>query len=557
MLELRNYQRAAIDALYAYWANGGGNGLIVLPTGSGKAMVIATIIKELLEQYPDMRILNVTHSAELVKQNFLEFIQICPFADAGMYSASLGQRQTHSRVLFCGIQSVAKRVAQLGQIDLVIVDEAHGISRNANTLYGKFFREVKRLHPDSRTCGTTATDYRMDSGRLTDDLETDEAADPITGEKHRFKLFDDVVHEEGLVDLIDAGYLTKLVSVKTTAKINLKGISTRGGDYVPGQLAVAAEAIIEDAIAEDMVSFADRRAALFFCASKENARHAAAVVSRSGKKCAVLTSDNSNEQEKIFEDFRAGKIWGIASVNMITTGTNFPFVDSISLLISTKSPGKLVQILGRGTRNFTGKSECLVADHGRNLAYHGPIDQISPKAPGSGDGEQPKKLCPPDIIDTAGNYGCGESIPISRMTCHCCGYIFPENKEIKITAQAADVPILSKGATEQRAVTKRVFRVHPGKAGKQDSVKVTYMCGMLVVNKWLAIEHGGGATAHAQRYWRQHGGQNPPPVSVLEWLERQSELRQTEIIMIKPNGKYWSVEDWIVAESSHNKKVAA
>lgn len=548
MLRLRDYQRKAIDALYEYWANGGGNGLIVLPTGSGKALVIATIIKELVEQYPDMRILNVTHSAELVKQNFLEFVRICPFVDAGIYSASLGRRQTRSQVLFCGIQSVAKRVRNLGQIDLVIVDEAHGISRNANTLYGKFFKEVKLLHPDSRTCGTTATDYRMDSGRLTDDLEDDDMPDPITGEKHRFKLFDDVVYEEGLVDLIDAGYLTRLVSVKTSAKINLKGIATRGGDYVPGQLAAAAEAIIEDAIAEDMSSFAGRKAALFFCASKENARHAAAVVTRYGKKCAVLTSDNSHEQERIFEDFRAGRIWAIASVNMITTGTNFPFVDSISLLISTKSPGKLVQILGRGTRNYNGKTECLVADHGRNLAYHGPIDQISPKAPGKGDGEQPKKTCPTDQTDVDGKTGCGESIPISRMTCHCCGYIFPENKEIKITAQAADAPIISKGAPEPRAVRSRVFRHHAGKGGNPDSVKVSYISGVTTFLEWLCPGHPKNfPREHSERYWRKHGGADPPPSGVLEWLERQSELRPTERILVKPEGKFWRVAGHIVA----------
>lgn len=127
MLELRYYQREAIDALYKYWAEGGGNGLIVLPTGAGKALVIAKIIEELLADYPDMRILNVTHSASLVAQNFEEFVGLMPFAPAGIYSASLGRRDTRSQVLFCGIQSVWNKVDQLGDIDLVIVDEAHAI----------------------------------------------------------------------------------------------------------------------------------------------------------------------------------------------------------------------------------------------------------------------------------------------------------------------------------------------------------------------------------------------------------------------------------------------
>ena len=190
MLELRDYQRASIDALYEYWGKGGGNGLIVLPTGAGKALVIAKIIEELLSDYPSMRILNVTHAANLVGQNYKEFVGLLPFAPAGIYSAGLKRRDASAQVLFCGIQSVWNKVAQIGEIDLVIVDEAHAISRNSDTQYGKFFDAVREANPDSRVCGTTATDYRMDSGRLT---EGDD------------RLFDDVVYEVGIGELMEQG----------------------------------------------------------------------------------------------------------------------------------------------------------------------------------------------------------------------------------------------------------------------------------------------------------------------------------------------------------------
>jgi DNA repair protein RadD len=528
MLELRPYQRAAIDSLYSYWANGGGNGLLVLPTGAGKALVIAKIIEELLRDYRDMRIVNVTHSATLVGQNYKEFLGLMPFAPAGVYSAGLGRRDAHAQVLFCGIQSVANKVQQLGAIDLVMVDEAHAISRNSDTLYGKFFADFRARNPDGRTCGLTATDYRMDSGRLT---EGDD------------KLFDDVVYEIGISDLINQGYLTRLTSQKTTAKIDLKGVGTRGGDYIPGQLSDAAERIIEEAIAEDMVSSAGRRAGLFFCAGKANAIHVRDAIRRHGRTCEALTSDNSEEAERIFAAFRAGELWSIASVNMIYTGANFPFVDFISLLFSTKSPGKLVQALGRGTRNSPGKTECLVADHGKNLAYHGPIDQIRPRAPGSGDGEIPKKLCPQDATDIEGKTGCGELIHISQMTCHCCGYIFPPSEEEKITATAAEAPVLSTEAPRWKEVNERIFRYHEAKEGKIDSVKVAYQCGTLVVNEWYCPQHPPGyAKNKANQYWWSHGGQRPFPATVLEWLERQGELLTTESISIVPNGRYWSVK---------------
>lgn len=557
MLELRPYQRESLDALYKYWEEGGGNGLIVLPTGAGKALVIAKLIEELLRDYPGMRIVNITHSAPLVEQNFKEYIGLSPFAPAGIYSASLGQRDARAQVLFCNIQSVAKRVEMLGDMDLVLVDEAHGIGRKANTQYGKFFRAFRKLNPDGRVAGLTATDYRMDSGRLTDDMESDTDIDE-SGHPLRFKLFDDVVYEAKLTDLIDQGYLTRLVSGKTTSKIDLKGVGTRGGEYIPGQVSSAAERIIEDAVAEDMVMSAGRRAALYFSTSKENARHIADAINRHGRPCAVLTSDNAHQTKRVFDDFRAGKIWAISSVNMITTGTNFPFVDFISLLLSTKSAGKLVQILGRGTRNCEGKTDCLVADHGKNLAYHGPIDQIRPKAPGEGTGDQPTKLCPQDKEDVEGKTGCGELIPISRMECHCCGYIFPPNEEEKITAKAAIAPVLSTAPPVWHTVTGRTFREHPPKPGKPPSVKVSYRLGLNVQNEWICPQHEGYARSKAARYWSQHGGERPFPRTVAEFLDRADELRTTAEIQLKPDGKYQSVVGWRAgsAQAEHTREPA-
>ena len=562
MLQLRDYQRASLDALYAYWAEGGGNGLIVLPTGAGKALVIAKLIEELLADYPDMRIANVTHSAPLVEQNFKEFIGLMPFAPAGIYSASLNRRDTRSQVLFCGIQSVWNKTEQLGSIDLAIVDEAHAISRNADTQYGKFFSSVKEINPDSRVCGTTATDYRMDSGRLTEgDDEAEVVAENDNGEEivakpKRFKLFDDVVYEIGIGELIEQGYLTRLTSQKTTAKIDLKGVGTRGGEYIPGQVSEAAERIIEEAVAEDMVLSEGRRAGLFFSTSKENARHVAEAIRRYGRTCAVLTSDNAHQTKEIFEGFRAGKYWAISSVSMITTGTNFPFVDFISLILSTKSPGKLVQILGRGTRNCEGKTDCLIADHGKNLAYHGPIDQIRPREPGSGNGDQPKKSCPQETTDTNGNTGCGEMLPISVMTCHCCGYVFPPSEEEKITATADVAPVLS---TEKpwHEVKSRRFYFHEGKAGKADSVKVSYTVGLKVVNEWMGPAHTGFFKTKSDRYWVSHGGERPFPASVMEWLNRQGELLETAEVQLdySKSAKYPDVKAHRVGGPAANDNV--
>src|ERR1019366_2714440 len=72
--ELRPYQRLACDGLYDFWQSGGGNGLIVIPTGGGKSLILATICRELLAQWPTLRIGVITHVRELIKQNVQELI---------------------------------------------------------------------------------------------------------------------------------------------------------------------------------------------------------------------------------------------------------------------------------------------------------------------------------------------------------------------------------------------------------------------------------------------------------------------------------------------------
>ncbi|MBX6324327.1 MAG: DEAD/DEAH box helicase family protein, partial [Rhodospirillaceae bacterium] len=70
MLTLRPYQRAAIDAIYAYFAEKAGHPIVVIPTAGGKSLVMAAFIREVLAQWPDQRILIVTHVRELIAQNY-------------------------------------------------------------------------------------------------------------------------------------------------------------------------------------------------------------------------------------------------------------------------------------------------------------------------------------------------------------------------------------------------------------------------------------------------------------------------------------------------------
>ena len=423
-LQLRPYQRAAIDAIYAYFTVETGHPLVVIPTAGGKSLVMAAFIQEVLAQWPDERIIILTHVRELISQNFSELIRLWPEAPAGMYSAGLNRRDVQAQILFAGIQSVHKKAYAIQRADLVLVDEAHLIPRSANTTYRRFLGDLTRINPQLKIIGLTATPYRLDSGML--HVGTD-------------ALFDDIAFEVSVRELIDEGYLAPLISKPTSTQLDVSGVGTRGGEFVAGQLeaAVDQDPITQAAIDEVVAYGRDRRSWLLFCAGVDHALHVCEAVRSRGFSCATIFGDTPKaERDRIIAAFKRGEVRALASMGVLTTGFNAPAVDLIAMLRPTKSTGLYVQMAGRGTRLALGKNDCLVLDFAGNVARHGPIDLVKPrnKLNGEGNGEAPTKVCPE----------CQTINALTARMCIECDYLFPL-PEVQLEATATTRPILSIG----------------------------------------------------------------------------------------------------------------
>ena len=66
---LRDYQQRSIDELYNWLRNNKGFPCMVLPTGAGKSHIIAYLCKDALQQWPETKILMMSHVKELISQN--------------------------------------------------------------------------------------------------------------------------------------------------------------------------------------------------------------------------------------------------------------------------------------------------------------------------------------------------------------------------------------------------------------------------------------------------------------------------------------------------------
>jgi DNA repair protein RadD len=532
-LRLRDYQRASLDALAVAWGRGEVDAaapghLIVLPTGAGKSLVIAALARETLDENPLARVVIVTHSRELVAQNFSELTRAWPEAPAGIFSAGLGRREAGAQVLVCGIQSVADRLDAVGPRDLVIVDEAHLIPRAAETRYGRFLAGLRARRPGMRVAGFTATPYRLDSGRL------DEGP-------HR--LFSGIAYEADTFTLIRQGFLAPLVSKATLTQLDVSGVGRRAGDYIPGELeaAVNRDAITRAAVAELAEFGRQRRAWLAFCAGLAHAEAVRDAVRAEGYSCETVSGETPRrERDRIVAAFRAGTIRCLTSVGVLGTGFNVPEVDLVALLRPTRSTGLYVQQVGRALRCAPGKRDALILDYAGLVRMHGPVDAVTVRS-----GASRAKPCP----------GCGALIPLNASTCEPC-WTEPEMDAEADAPHAAaaddEWPILSADPSAHGLEL-------PGPAPTSDDARddapwhpVTALSlepapdGLDLVLGWrdgaaqatwsvrLRPERSGYEREKAVSWWRGLGGGRDAPMSTTGFLDRADRLTRPAAIRIRP-----------------------
>jgi len=417
------YQAPALDKLWEYIhnpENSGKHPLLSLSVGAGKTLIIAWLCQRLKEAYPQLKILVLVHTQELVGQNFEEFKEVAPALDSSLYMASLGAKKT-SDIVFGSIQSVSKN-PDLFEPNIIIIDECHWISKSQSKgIYRTFIDHVLAKKPGTICIGLTGTEWRMDGGSL------------VHGEE---KLFDEVVYKVSMGDLLKLGYLCPLITpyeeVKTKFDTSSLSIGKAKGDFTDSKLAQIMDASQEktDAAIDEYYRLSQgRNKHLIFGTTVEHLYHIKESASRYFK-CEVIHGGLSKKDRKKFiHQFKVtGELDMLISGVILTTGFNVPAVDSIGLLRDVGSSALYIQIAGRGMRLSpeTGKTNCLWIDFTETTGRHGEVDKIEPPPPPmEGGGQAVTKQCP----------NCEEQVAGGVSICPNCDFEF----ELTINEVAHDV----------------------------------------------------------------------------------------------------------------------
>lgn len=285
MITPRYYQEEAIDSIFHYFMNGGkGNPLIALPTASGKSLIPALFIQRVMKQWPSERFLVIVHVKELIRQNAEKQLEVWANAPIGIHSAGLNKRDIIQPIIFGGIQSMIKVAEAFGHRDICFCDESHLVSQDENSLYLKFFAIMRKINPNIRIVGMTATKFRMGQGLLTQD-----------------GLFTDIIYDlttpEGFNKLLAEGFLCPLIPKRTQIELDVSNVGIQKGKFIASQLQHEVDKIeiTWKAVQEIAYYGQNRQSWIIFASGIEHSNHIAEMLEKLGIECASVHSKQKPE----------------------------------------------------------------------------------------------------------------------------------------------------------------------------------------------------------------------------------------------------------------------
>ena len=345
MRTLRPYQKEAIEKFFASLTNDEGSGVIQVPTGSGKSIIIAEIVESFAKN--NRRVLVLCHQAEILLQNF----QAAKTLNKSVFCTGLGMKEDDAFVVFASRDSYSRKHS-FAPFDLIIIDEAHLVSPDEESSYQRI---VARTHP-KYVLGLTATPYRLDNGFIYGDNN----------------IFNKLLYTIPMTKLMEEGHLAPFIWPENVKLVESEKIKKVAGDYkLDEQAKLYTERIVDTAIKAWCAVAHDRRLSLFFCCSVE---HAKLVQSRLPNSELITGETPSHKREEIICKAKYGELKALVNVGVLTTGIDIPIIDCIVFMRATTSASLFVQCLGRGLRPYQDKSNCLILDFAGNYETFGHPD---------------------------------------------------------------------------------------------------------------------------------------------------------------------------------------
>lgn len=351
-IDLRAYQIDVIAAFDRAIAAGHKNILLVAPTGAGKTVIGAEIIRRARVQ--DRSVLVLAHRREIITQTYEKLV--ANGVRAGIIQAGISPRPME-RVQVASISTLWSRsfrseAMQRPLAHLLVIDECHHA-------LARTYKKIIEAYPDAILLGLTATPCRGDGRGLGGIFET-------------------IIECPQVAELIDLNHLVKS-TVYAPVDPDLRGVGTRNGDYVEGDLADRMDRpkLIGD-IVTHWLKFGERRRTVVFAVNVAHSIHLRDEFRHSGVRAEHIDGTTpKDERDAILARLGSGEVEVVCNCMVLTEGWDMPEAGCCVLARPTKKMGMYRQMIGRVIRPAPGKSSAIILDHSGAVHRHGqPEDHV-------------------------------------------------------------------------------------------------------------------------------------------------------------------------------------
>lgn len=390
-LTLRTYQSRAVHDLRLAYRDNARAPLLVLPTGGGKTVIVADILRRLAARGRSGLVL--VHRRELIAQTSRKL----DLANVPHGIIAAGVAAADAPIQVASVQTLTRRLGSIDiQPDLIVIDEAHHATAGS---WGR----VLAHWPDALRLGVTATPVRTDGRGLS-------------------AIFDRLVLGPSVADLVSASFLTAARIYAPPQVADLSGMKRRAGDFAAEEAAARLDkpTVTGDAIAHYR-RFAEGQQTIVFCCSQCHAEHVCeSFMAARIHAATLLGSTDPIDRDRVVARFATGDLQVLVTVDVVSEGFDVPAASCAILLRPTASLGLYLQQVGRVLRPAPGKQVAIVLDHVGNVHRHGwpddPRDWTLEGTAGrnSGSGGQPA----PTVRTCQACYAAFRPAPI----CPCCGH---------------------------------------------------------------------------------------------------------------------------------------
>ena len=328
-----------------------------MPTGTGKTVVLASVVESFLGEHPLKSVWIVAHRRELVSQ-IQETIE-------RVFSNRLAEKEDGSSdnliekpldsslftlrsslIKAMSIQWLARHYDEIGEEPgMIVIDEAHHA-------LAKTYKEMWDRFPKAKFLGLTATPCRLNGKGFID-------------------LFDVLVQSWSVPEFISKGRLATydFVSIKSNGVTQrlIDSLQKRGadGDYQNKEMDMLLNKRPSiERLYRSFEEYGKDRKGIVYAINISHAKKIVELYQEHAIKAVAIDSKTpAAERQADIEAFKKGDIQVLVNVDIFSEGFDCPDVEFVQLARPTLSLAKYLQMVGRGLRVAKGKKCCVIIDN--------------------------------------------------------------------------------------------------------------------------------------------------------------------------------------------------